>query len=53
MGVLGPVTSGDYNSLTVSSLEQDAAIVPAHGDITVPYAYEQQTTVTGATSTTI
>ena len=51
LGVLGPAKSGDYNSLSITTLEQQVAVVPASGNLTVLYAYEQQTTVTGGGET--
>jgi hypothetical protein len=47
LGVLGPATSGDYNSLTLTSLEQQVAVLPKSGQIAVMYTYEQQTMVVG------
>jgi hypothetical protein len=51
LGVLGPATSGDYNSLTLTSLEQQVAVLPKSGKIAVLYAYEQQTMAVGGGTT--
>jgi hypothetical protein len=51
LGVLGPSTSGDYNSLTLTSLEQQVAVLPKSGQISVMYDYEQQTMVVGGGTT--
>lgn len=51
LGVLGPATSGDYNSLTFTSLEQQIAVLPKSGQMSVMYAYEQQTMVVGGGTT--